>query len=64
MLGRFATDALPAMQGAELGLFEEFLALPDPEIEEMIMHPDARPGGAYAALVAAVRVFNGLDGKC
>ena len=45
-----------------LGLFERMLSLPDPDLQDMILHPELRPGGEYAELVAAVRSFHGLDG--
>jgi antitoxin CptB len=59
-LGRFAESALPAMPAASLALFERLLALPDPELQEMIWHPERRTGGEFAELVAAVRAFHGL----
>lgn len=61
ILGRFATAALPAMPVERLGLFERMLALPDPELQDMILHPELAPGGEYAELVSAVRVFHGLE---
>ena len=62
ILGRFAQSALPAMSGPALGLFERMLALPDPELQDMILHPEFAPAGEFAELVATVRVFHGLDG--
>jgi antitoxin CptB len=63
ILGRFATAALPAMPVERLGLFERMLALPDPELQDMILHPELLPAGEFAELVAAVRVFHGLEDK-
>jgi antitoxin CptB len=62
MLGRYAQAALGDMSGDRLGLFERLLALPDPDLQDMILHPDIAPAGEYAELVAAVRAFNGLVG--
>ena len=62
ILGRFAQAALPAMPLGSLGLFERMLALPDPDLQDMILHPEFMPAGEYAELVAAVRAFHGLEG--
>ena len=62
ILGRFAEAALPAMAVERLGLFERMLSLPDPDLQDMILHPELSPGGEYAELVAAVRAFHGLEG--
>ena len=61
ILGRFAEAALPAMPLPSLGLFERMLSLPDPDLQDMILHPELSPGGEYAELVAAVRSFHGLE---
>lgn len=61
ILGRFAQSALPAMDPDCLALFERMLGLPDPDLQDMIMHPELKPGGEFAELVASVRVFHGLD---
>ena len=52
MLGRFAEAALPDMSAERLGLFERLLALPDPDLQDMILHPQLRPAGEFAELVA------------
>ena len=62
ILGRFAKAALADMSGERLGLFERLLTLPDPDLQDMIMHPELRPAGEFAELVAAVRTFHGLEG--
>jgi antitoxin CptB len=60
MLGRYAEAALPAMADPELGRFEQFLSLPDPELQGWLLTAGATPGPAFAALVADVRWFHGL----
>jgi antitoxin CptB len=60
ILGRFAHAALPAMDSDRLGRFERMLTLPDPDLQEMILHPQLRPGGEYADLISAMRAFHGL----
>jgi len=61
ILGRFAERALPAMSAERLGLFERMLLLPDPDLHDMILHPELRQGGEFADLVAALRAFHGLE---
>ena len=39
------------------------LSLPDPDLQDMILHPELVPAGEYAELVAAVRVFHGLESE-
>ena len=61
ILGRFAQAALPGMEPDRLGLFERMLALPDPDLQDMVLHPEIEPAGELAELVAAVRAFHGLE---
>jgi antitoxin CptB len=58
LLGKFAQSAVAAMSEAELTNFEEFLALPDPEIDQW-MRGSAAPDGV-ADMVSRVRAFHGL----
>ena len=62
IVGRFAQAALPAMSADGLDLFERLLALPDPDLQDMVLHPEIAPAGEFAELVAAMRAFNGLGG--
>jgi antitoxin CptB len=62
MLGRFAQAALGDMPMDRLDLLERLLALPDPDLQDMILHPETVPAGEFAELIAAVRTFNGLEG--
>jgi antitoxin CptB len=59
ILGRYAEIHVPAMDEKKLSAFEEFLALPDPDIELWIRGFGAPDG--VAASVAEVRAFLGLD---
>lgn len=61
IVGRFAMAALPAMAPERLGLFERMLSLPDPDLQDMVLHPELMPAGEFAELVAAMRVFHGLE---
>ncbi len=60
MLGRFADERVPDMDEARLLVFEQLLALPDPDIDRWIRgHP--APDGVMPA-IAEVRSFLGLKG--
>ena len=61
ILGRFAQAVLPAMPVDRLGLFERMLGLPDPDLQDMILHPELMQAGEFADLVAAARAFHGLE---
>ena len=61
ILGRFAEAAVPTLPLASLGLFERLLSLPDPDLQDMILHPEFAAAGEFAELVAAVRAFHGLE---
>jgi len=62
VLGRFADSALDAMSPETLGQFERLLALPDPDLQQLLLNPVAAPGPeALAELIARVRAFHGLD---
>jgi antitoxin CptB len=59
-LGRFAEAKLGSMSGAQLAAFERLLALPDPDLQEMVWHPEACGTGEFAELIAELRAFHGL----
>jgi antitoxin CptB len=62
MLGRFADSALAAMPLETLVRFERLLAMPDPDLHEMLLNstPAAGPD-TLADLIGQVRAFHGLD---
>jgi antitoxin CptB len=62
-IGRFAEAALPSMAGARLAAFERLLALPDPELQGMVWHPEANGAGEFAELIAELRAFYGLGAR-
>ena len=49
------------MPAERLGLFERMLSLPDPDLQDMVLHAELAPAGDFAELVAAVRAFHGLE---
>ncbi len=59
ILGRYANERVAGMDEAKLLAFEQFLALPDTDIDQWIRGFGA-PDGA-AASVADVRAFLGLE---
>ena len=62
MLGRFADSALGAMSPETLGCFERLLALPDLDLQQLLLNPVPVPGHeALAELIARVRAFHGMD---
>ncbi len=74
LMSRFAEASLPAMGEAELARFEQFLALPDPDLQRWILEPGPGPdtdmatataaaGHEMGDLVLALRRFHGLAAK-
>ncbi len=61
LLGRFADAHLEDMEASELGVFEELLSLPDPELQNWIMSQDKPSDPAFADLIRALRKFHGLE---
>lgn len=56
LLGRFAEHALHDMTTGEMVLFEQMLALPDPQIEHWIRAGE--PPDIYATLIHRIRDFH------
>jgi antitoxin CptB len=62
MLGRFADSALADMTLESLMRFERLLALPDPDLQQMLLNPEPSAGpDGLADLIGRVRAFHGLD---
>lgn len=61
LLGRFAEAEIPAMADADLIAFEEFLALPDPDIQYWLLTPGAEePDGLAGEFVGRLKRFHDL----
>jgi len=56
LLGRFADAALDRMTAGEMVLFEQLLALPDPQIDHWIR--TGEPPDIYADLIHRIRDFH------
>jgi antitoxin CptB len=61
ILGRFAERSVGDMTPDRLALFERMLDLPDPDLQDMVLHPEFAPAGEFAEFVIALRVFHGLE---
>lgn len=61
LLGRYAQAKVPDMTADELSGFEEFLALPDPEIQNWLLTPgQALPEGLAGDFVQQLKQFHEL----
>jgi antitoxin CptB len=61
LMGRFAEARMAQMSYEALMAFERLLLVPDPNLYDMIMHPEAAPAGEHQPLVAELRAFHGLE---
>lgn len=61
LLGRFAEAEVESFDGADLNAFEQFLALPDPDIQEWLLNPNAAlPNGSALDFVQRLKRFHDL----
>ena len=60
MLGRYCKAVLPGLSDPALARLEQFLELPDPELQAWLLLPAAKVASDFAGLVADVRRFHGL----
>ena len=61
LMGRFAESRVAGMPPQILTEFERLLQMPDPELHDMILYPEIAPAGDFAALIAELRSFHGLQ---
>lgn len=61
MLGRYCAAVLPTLDDPDLGRLEQFLSLPDPELQNWLLKPQVIVGLEFADIIAAVRSFHGLE---
>ena len=60
LLGKFAEAHLAGMDEMSLTRFEQFLALPDPDLNAWILDPARVTGLEFAALIDQIRNFHDL----
>ena len=60
LIGRYAQARLMAMNERELGHFEDFLHVADPELQIWLLSPVSLPEVVFADLVTEMRKFHGL----
>ncbi len=61
LVGRYASAQLPHMAGADLDLFEDFLAVTEADLQRWLLTPSSEPDDKFAHLVMAMRRFHGLN---
>ena len=62
LVGRYAEATLPELAGAELDLFEDFLAVTEADLQRWLLAPGERADDKFTELVVAMRRFHGLTG--
>ena len=60
LIGRYAQARLMAMNERELGHFEDFLHVADPQLQNWLLSPVSLPQADFADLVTEMRKFHGL----
>lgn len=60
LVGRYADAKVPTLTGDDLALFEQFLSVADPTLQNWIFGKEAVGDSAFAALVDDIRSFHGL----
>ena len=60
MLGDYAQATLPTLADPALTRFEQFIQLPDPELQGWLLAAPAPTDVPFADLIADVRRFHGL----
>lgn len=61
LLGRYADSVVESMSVAALDEFEQFIAMPDPELQRWLLDGVSAQGSQFAGLVGDVRHFHGLS---
>ena len=61
LLGRYADARLATMSASELTLFEQFLAIADPELNHWLLEPNDCEHQDFAPLIDELRSFHGLS---
>lgn len=61
VMSRFANARMAAMSEDEITVFEQFLAVAEPQLDDWIMKGRPVENTAFAALVADIRRLNGFQ---
>ncbi|MBU1212175.1 MAG: succinate dehydrogenase assembly factor 2 [Alphaproteobacteria bacterium] len=61
VMGRYAAARIADMSPDEMTLFEQFLALPEPQLYDWVMKGEPVKDTGMSALVAEVRRLGGFD---
>jgi antitoxin CptB len=61
MLGRYCAAVLPNLNDPALARLEQFLSLPDPDLQNWLLKPQLIAELEFADLINAVRAFHGLE---
>ncbi len=60
IVGKYATEIIPGMPDDELTEMEEFLGLPDRDLEAWIMRKEFETDNDHVGLIEKIRQFHGL----
>ncbi|HEX7074958.1 MAG TPA: succinate dehydrogenase assembly factor 2 [Hyphomicrobiaceae bacterium] len=61
IIGRYATEVLPGLEGEALERFERLLSLPDPELQKWLLDPQLAGASEFAELITQMRRFHRLE---
>lgn len=61
LLGRFTQAIMHRLEDPKLALLEQLLALPDPELQELLMTGASLPDDEIGALLSEIRAHHGLS---
>jgi antitoxin CptB len=61
LLGRFAEQALDAMNSSEIALFERLIEVPDPKLEICVLEGHSLGDRDLDELIERLRRFHGLE---
>ena len=61
VMTRFANARVPEMSDGEMTVFEQFLAVSEPQLDDWVMKGKPVNEAAFAAIVADIRRLNGFQ---
>ena len=63
LLGKYADAHLATLADSDVDEFEQFMALPEPQLQAWLMSGSGYQGNAFAPLIDKIRAFHGLTQK-